>query len=410
MGSPMGTGEGKKNLLFVIPGLSAGGGERSLINLLSGLDYSRYNVDLQLLSHDGLFMELIPDKVRLLPLREPYVSFARPLAASALALAQSNGVRLAADRVLYTLHNRIGKGGRREQRSWKHLSRSLPALTKRYDAAIGYLEKTSIYYCVEKADADIKIGWVHNDYDKLELAPSFDKIYFDKLKHLVTVSAECANVLKARFPEQESKVSVIHNVVSPELIRQMASLEQGDIYQRRGEGLILLSIGRLHEQKNFELAVKACRVLLDRGIDVQWNIIGEGPERGRLVDLVASLGLEDRVRLLGLKANPYPYIKQADVYVQTSRFEGKAIAVDEAKILQKPIVITNFSTAADQLRHESEGLIVDMTPEAVADAVARLAGDSALRDRLTERLGSLRLGTEDEILKLYELVEEGGTQ
>ncbi|MHA7964379.1 glycosyltransferase [Paenibacillus sp. CAU 1782] len=398
----------KKNLLFIIPGLSAGGGERSLINLLTGLDYSRYNVDLQLLSHDGLFMDLIPEQVRVLPIREPFATFARPLGASALALAKKGDMRLAADRVLYSLHNRIGKGdGKREQRSWRHLSRSFARLSATYDAAIGFLEKTSIYFCVEKVNATVKIGWVHNDYDKLELAPAFDRRYFAELDHLVTVSPECANVLKMRFPEHSGKVSVIHNVVSPGLIRGMAVLEREELYDRSGGEFVIVSIGRLHEQKNFALAIEACRKLLDRGLKVQWHVIGEGPERERLSDLIVSHGLEGRFVLLGLKANPYPYVQQADLYAQTSLFEGKAIAVDEAKILQKPIVITNFSTAMDQLRHGSEGLIAEMNADAVADAIVRLANDRGLRQRITGKLASQQLGTEDEIQKLYTLVEGG---
>jgi glycosyltransferase involved in cell wall biosynthesis len=400
--------EGKKNLLFIIPGLSAGGGERSLINLLTGLDYSRYNVDLQLLSHEGLFMNLIPRQVRLLPLREPFATFSRPLGASALALAKKGSVRLAADRVLYSLHNRIGReGGKREQRSWRHLSRSFSRLSKTYDAAIGFLEKTSIYFCVEKVNAAVKIGWVHNDYDKLELAPAFDRRYFAELDHLVTVSRECANVLKMRFPEHSGKIAVIHNVVSPGLIREMAFLERGELYNRANGEFVIVSIGRLHEQKNFELAIEACRKLLDRGLNVQWHVIGEGPERAKLNQLIASHGLEGRFWLLGLKANPYPYVHQADLYVQTSLYEGKAIAVDEAKILQKPIVITNFSTARDQLRHESEGLIAEMNADAVADAIARLAADASLRQRITSKLAGQQLGTEKEIDKLYSLVEGG---
>jgi glycosyltransferase involved in cell wall biosynthesis len=100
-------------------------------------------------------------------------------------------------------------------------------------------------------------------------------------------------------------------------------------------------------------------------------------------------------------------VHQADLYVQTSLYEGKAIAVDEAKILQKPIVITNFSTARDQLRHESEGLIAEMNADAVADAIARLAADASLRQRITSKLAGQQLGTEKEIDKLYSLVEGG---
>ncbi|WP_168122750.1 glycosyltransferase [Paenibacillus sp. HB172176] len=396
----------KKNLLFVMPSLSAGGGERSLINLLSQLDYRQYNVDLYLLSHEGLFMELIPEGVTLLPLPESYHRFSLQMKSSLVQLLRRRKLKQAFNRLMYTVTNQtIANVGVREQTSWKYLSPSLGKLSKSYHAAIGFLEKTAIYFCVDKVNAPIKLGWIHNDYDKLGMDPTFDRSYFDKLNHIVTVSEECANVLRERFPEQREKVHIIYNIVSPLLIRRMAELDANDLYGRDQNEFVILSIGRLHEQKGFELAILACRALIDRGYKVRWHVIGEGDERERLRDMIAKNRLERHFKLLGLKSNPYPYLQQADIYVQTSRFEGKSIAIDEAKILNKPIVITNFSTAKDQIDHGLEGYIVDMTADAIASAIGELLESQSLRERLSRYLSSLELGTETEINKLYQLLD-----
>ena len=152
------------------------------------------------------------------------------------------------------------------------------------------------------------------------------------------------------------------------------------------------------------MAIEACRLLVDKGIEIAWYVIGEGEERQRLERMIADYGLQRHFILLGLKDNPYPYVKQADIYVQPSRFEGKSIAIDEAKILQKPIVVTSFSTAADQITHERNGLIVEMSAEAVADGIERFVKDDSLRSRCVAALRAEPLGTEHEIEKLYELL------
>ncbi|OME83948.1 glycosyl transferase [Paenibacillus sp. FSL A5-0031] len=396
----------KKNILFVIPSLSAGGAERSLINLITQIDFNQYNVDLFLFSHKGIFMDLVPENVQVLPLSESYYRFIKPLLPSVSQFLVRRNAKLAYSRFMFSYKSRMSKSvSINEQEGWKYIARSIDLVEKKYDVAIGFLEKTSIYFCAEKVNAAKKIGWVHNDYDKLGMNPYFDQGYFAKMDHIVTVSEECGHILKQRFPDQHSKIEVIHNIVSPKIINQLADLVEKDVYDRKSDELVILSIGRLHAQKGFELSIKACRILLDKGYKFQWNIIGEGEEREKLSALITSEGLDNNIKLLGLKVNPYPYIKQADIYVQTSWFEGKAIAIDEAKILNKPIVITNFSTAKDQIKDGVEGLIVDLDVDAIAVGISKLIEDQETRTRMTKYLSSLHLGTEDEIHKLYKILE-----
>jgi glycosyltransferase involved in cell wall biosynthesis len=396
----------KKKLLFIMPGLSAGGGEKALVNLLGLLDYGRYEVDLFLLDHGGLFMDLLPPEVRVLPWPERYERFRQPALRSALASLCAGDPELAACRLLYAALNRTGRTEAvREQYGWRHLRRALAgAVPGRYDAAIGFLEKTSTYFCVDLARAERKIGWIHIDYDQLGMDPAFDDPYFAKLNHLVTVSEECAAVLKMRFPRHREKIRVIRNVVSPQAVRRMAEAETGDLYGRREGETIIVSVGRLHPQKGFDLAIDACALLVERGRKVRWYVIGEGNERERLEQRIRERGLGEHFILLGLRANPYPYMRQADIYAQPSRFEGKPIAVDEAKMLGLPILVTDYRAAAGQIAHEENGLIAKMEPEAIAEGIARLMDDPALVERLRRNLAGEPLGTEDEVRKFEALL------
>jgi glycosyltransferase involved in cell wall biosynthesis len=395
----------KKNLLFVMPGLAAGGGEKSLVNLLSQINYDLYNVDLFLLDHNGLFMDYVPSEVNVVALPETYRIFALPFWESIKALFLRRKVTLLYNRILFAAKNRMATGiSKKEQYNWKYIAMSLDQIEKKYDAAIGFLEKTSIYFCVDKVHASQKIGWIHIDYDKLGMDPAIDLAYFRKLNHIVTVSEECAKILKNRFPTQKNKVDIIYNIVSPKMIKKMATQDERNLYNKKGDEIIILSIGRLHYQKGFEAAIESCKKLKEKGYNIKWNIIGEGEEREKLTQLIKVNELENDVKLLGLKSNPYPYIKQADLYVQTSKFEGKSIAIDEAKILNKPIVVTNFSTAKDQIHHGIDGLIVDMNADAIAQGIEKLITDVNLRKKLIFNLSQSKLGTEEEIEKLYKLI------
>ncbi len=394
----------KKDILFVIPSLAAGGGEKSLINVLTLIDFDQYNVDLLLFNPNGIFTQFLPNEVELLQLSNSYQDFTLPLIKSLIKFLKRGDTILAYNRIMFTIKNRYNSNSSlREQRAWKNVSKSIVKLEKKYDVAIGFLEKSSIYFCVDKVDAEKKIGWVHSDYEKLEMDPTFDIHYFKQLDNLVTVSEECKNILKEKFPTEIHKIDVMYNIVSPIIINKMANQVQTNIYNKKDNEIVVLSIGRLHYQKGFELAIEACNHLINKGFNIKWFVIGEGEERGNLMELIKEYNIEENFKLLGLKANPYPYIKQADIYVQTSKFEGKSIALDEAKILQKPILITNYSTAKDQINNNKNGLIVEMDVNSIANGIEKIITDKNKTDELIENLSKEELGTEGEINKLYKM-------
>lgn len=392
----------KKKLLFIMNNLNCGGAEKSLLSLLQTVDYSSYDVDLYLFKHEGIFLNKLPAQVNVLEEPPLYRYFDMSMKNAVLDCLRKGRVVLALSRILagyifYTEKN----PARREQRVWKYLSQALSAIPVNYDAAIGYLEKNPVYFGIEKVRAAKKLGYIHNDYDKLQMDPGLDMKYFEQLDHLVTVSDKCGEVLERRFPQFKSKVEVIHNIVSPALIRQMAE-ESTEVFQQNSKTIV--SIGRLNYQKGFEMAIQACKSLIDRGYDIKWYVIGEGEDRTKLEQQIEQEQLQNHFYLIGLKENPYPYIKEADIYVQPSRFEGKSIAIDEAKILNKPIVVTNFSTAKDQIVHMQNGIIVDMNAAALAEGIVQVMENDQLRSDLVEQLAKEDLGTESEIEKLYALI------
>ncbi|MEV5025989.1 glycosyltransferase [Paenibacillus sp. LPE1-1-1.1] len=392
----------KKKLLFVMNNLNCGGAEKSLLSLFQTIDYSRYEVDLYLFKHEGIFLDKLPEQVTVLEEPPLYHYFDMSIKSACVSCLKSGRYRLAFSRVkagyIFTTEKNPAK---REQRAWKHLSRALPRLNKKYDVAIGFLEKNPVYFAVEKVNAMKKIGFIHNDYEKLRMDSNLDIPFFGKLDYLVTVSDGCGEVLEQKFPQYKQKIKVIHNIVSPSIINRM-SLDKTELEQHKG--ITIVSIGRLNYQKGFELAIEASKALVHQGYDFKWYVIGEGEERVKLESLIEESGLTNHFFLIGIKENPYPYIQEADIYVQPSRFEGKSIAIDEAKILKKPIIVTNFSTAKDQIIHNHNGLIVDMNAAALNEGIRRLIEDKNLRLFFSEQLAQEQLGSESEIEKLYALI------
>jgi glycosyltransferase involved in cell wall biosynthesis len=390
----------KRNLLFVINNLNCGGAEKALISLLETIDYSCYNVDLFLFKHEGLFYSQIPSQVNVLTEPLEYQYFDMSVKSAVIDCIKRGRVDIALSRVRagYIFRSEKNKAIC-EQRVWKYISNSLNSMDKQYDIAIGYLEKNPVYFCIEKVNANKKIGFIHNDYDKLGMDPELDRRFFDQLDSIVTVSEQCAEVLKRRFPKFQHKVEVMYNIVSPAMIHKL-SMEKVEMNH---PGIKLVSVGRLNAQKGFEMAVEACQSLVQSGYDIKWYVLGEGEEREKLEQMIKERNLQDRFLLMGIKENPYPYIKAADIYVQPSRFEGKSIAVDEAKILHKPIVVTNFSTAKDQIQHHENGCIVDMNAQALFEGIRSLIDNQEMKQHLVSHLSKEELGTEAEIHKLYEL-------
>ena len=286
---------------------------------------------------------------------------------------------------------------------WSCIKKALPKIDKHYDIAVAYLEGNSVYYCVDAVDADVKIGYVHNDYNQLGFDKNFDRPYFEKLDYLVSVSEECVNVLKENFPHLKDKIKLMLNIVSPSLLNSLGNANAAEYENENGK--ILLTVGRFSQQKGYDMAVEAAKILSDKGYKFKWFAIGKGEMTQQIADSIKELNLEDKFILLGERANPYPYIRNCDIYVQPSYFEGKSIAVDEAKIFAKPIVCTKFPTVYDQLTDGETALLAEINATSIAEKIEALLNSEELCKTLSENLKKEKCGNEEEIDKFYALLE-----
>ena len=172
-----------------------------------------------------------------------------------------------------------------------------------------------------------------------------------------------------------------------------------------GKENIILSIGRLCEQKGFDMAITAAYELKQRNVSFSWFIIGDGKDYQKLEKQIGELELKNEVYLLGARDNPYPYIQNCTVFAQTSRFEGKSVVLDEAKILATPILVTDYPTVHDQIKGQKEGLIVAIDSAAIAEGIEMLLSRNEIRESITNYLSAHEYGNQEVIEKYYKVLD-----
>ncbi|MCL6458248.1 MAG: glycosyltransferase [Gorillibacterium sp.] len=393
----------KKRLLFVTQYLHTGGVERSLLTLLTDLDYSKYEVDLLLFDHSGLLYKLVPPQVNILP--PLFDTFTVSLPQAIPLLLKAGRLRLLAGRVLSSTLAKFSKGKGVGIR-WSIYRYSLIRTWRHYDSAISYLDFFCNYYVAEKVSANKKILYNHMDYAYSESqgwpCPRLERKSFATCDYIVSVAEPARNTLAAYFPEYAGKMRVIHNQISPVTIRAL-SREEG--YQDGFSGIRLATVARLVEEKGVLLALEACRLLVDRGLNVRWYLIGGGPLTEELKQRAAEQGIADAFVLLGEQANPYPYIASCDIYVQPSLTEAHCIAVEEALALWRPVVVTDIPSFQRQIVEGETGIHVTLHPQGLADGIERLYASAALRGELSDRLIGSGTRNSGELAKFYELIE-----
>lgn len=388
---------GKKKLLFVITHMGLGGAEKALVSLFHALDYQKYDVDLLMYSGGGINLQYVPSQVNILPAITENISyFADSMDVIKIAARKRDFLTIIRILYYYSKKKIICHNNEAEIRyyNWRFIRKYIKNNDKKYDTAVAFLDGTPHYYVIEKVTAQKKICWVHNDYSKMDVCLK-DEEYLNKADVVATISPKCVDEIKKKFPSIKN-VELVYNLNSPSLIKSLSNEIINDRAYFEEKRVKLLSVGRICEQKAYHLAVKAAVLLKKKGIDFHWYILGEGELRNAIQEQINDSKLEDCFTILGVRDNPYPYMKEADYIIQTSLYEGKSIALDEAKILQKLIVCTNYNSAKDQIEDGHTGVLVAISAEGICEGIVNLMNNQELSNRI---LADLR--KEDYSIKEY---------
>ncbi len=392
----------KKKILFIVGTLDSGGVSKSMISLLNTIDKETYDVSLLITNPTGLFMELLSHVKKIEVIEDEKMSYlfqhfegiGRLLKKGHFFLAIGNLIRMALTKV------------DRGLAGWL-LSRLMPVIQKEFDVIVDYGGQHQLYYMIDKLRGKKKISFFHNDYAQWPYYYRIDRIYYKKVDHVFTISDVCLKSLLNYFPYLEGKVGVMENISPCHLIESMADENILDIdFPKK---YIFFTLGHICPDKGTDFAVKAMNILKMKGLDFRWYFIGDIRKDSaayykNILSEIKIYDLEENVCFLGTRINPYPYIKKADLYIHPSRFEGKSIALDEAKILCKPIVVTRFSTVLDQFKDDWNASICEMNAESLAAAIEHLAINRDKQQKYISNLKKEKRDNSNSINVLYKAI------
>ena len=392
----------RKKILFVINSLTIGGSEKSLVSLLNTIDYSKYDIDLMMFKKGEEFDIYIPKEVNVLDIPE-YYKFLNDKNSTNL----KNKTKFLITRLKTSINLRINLLKKNhinnEHILYKSQYKILSNLDKKYDVAIAYSQGMPTYFVADKVNANKKIAWINCDYATSKYDKDIDEKFYKTFDKIVAVSKTIKQSIIDIKPQYKDKIEVILDIVNPKLIENMAMEYEASEYS---EDINILTVARLViDYKGYDIAIKTAKILKENGYKFKWYVVGDGPDKVKISSLIDEYDVKDCFILLGKRENPYPYMKNCDIYVQPSRREGFGLTVVEAKILNKPIVCTNFNTAKELIENENDGLISGNNEEELYLSIRRYIDDIILRNKVINTLeNNLKYNSIDEIYKIYSLL------
>ena len=399
----------RKNILFVINTLSRAGAETALLELLKCFENPDWQIDLFVLLGQGELADQLPQHVRLLNktfYKESVLSGRgrwHVIGTVCKAMLRRGSIFRRMPYLMKNAWSMLRRGSvQKDKLLWRILADGAPRFDREYDLAVSYIEGGSAYYVADYVRAARKAVFIHIDYQMSGYGRSLDLNCYQKFDKIFPISEETKKSFLEVYPELEDRTSVFHNVVNQETIRAKAMLPGGFSDEYRGTRI--LTVARLTKQKAFPISIEAMKILKDRGFQVRWYVLGEGDERRALEQKIRELGLEQDFLLLGAVENPFPYYRQTDLYVHATAFEGKSIAIQEAQTLSCSIIVSDIISNRQQVKHEVDGLVTPLSPDALADAIEDLITHPEKAGMLGENASKRKVSYEEDLKTLMSLL------
>lgn len=376
-----------KKLLFINNTMGLGGAEVALIELIKKLDsMGGYDIYLYLIIPCGEILDRLPQSIKILNKSVsncPIASF-RGRCITVKTIISSFFYRFTGFRLLGYIRQNLKdqrKSGRLQYDKllWRILAEGHRPIKGDFDLAVAYIEGAATYSLAKRVDANHKASFVHIDYVKAGYTPFMDQGAYREMERIFVVSNEVGKKFLEIYPQHKEKVYLFRNLLDRQTIIEKAKSE--NVFTDDFRGIRLVTMGRLHYQKGYDIAIGALALLKKEGYNIRWYILGEGGERKNLESLIESLGLKENFLLMGSVKNPYPYVAGAYIYVHGTRFEGKSIAVEEAQILGKAIVASDCTGNSEQIESGYDGVLFTLNEENMAREIKNLIDNPEIREK-----------------------------
>ena len=278
----------------------------------------------------------------------------------------------------------------------------------KYDCAIAYRIGICTDFVAYVVNAKNKITWWHHgSYEYNEKQTKAIENVYKNFNHVVSVSEGCKKMILDNVNISEDKIVVIPNIIDFDNIYNK-SLEKADDDLYDKDYVNIVSIGRLSPEKGMINCIFACKKLIDLGYKIKWFLIGDGVEYEKIKQEILVNNLEDKVYLLGRKKNPYPYLKNADIYVHPSYVESMSITVLEAMCLDKPLVVAKSIGPSEFIKNKENGILVNTDIQSLSEGIVSLIEDRELYNKLSHKDKNLleQYTQYNVILKIDELISD----
>ena len=374
-----------RKIAFFVQVMLCAGVEKALLNLSEELVNNGNDVTIYVIQKKGELINNIPKNVKLkaIPMDEK-IRETIPVGGTKVTVRNCLVEKKYIKAIQFLVKRKLNNTSFAELEIQKD---KIPNLKEKYDIAVNFHMHSPflVWYFSEKVIADKKYTWIHNDFETTGYKINELKEYLTDIDRFFAVSQKIENEFVSIFPEYKNITEFALNIVNDREIQ----LKANEFYPKEFENckfIKLLTVGRLEEQKGYDIAIEVCKKLKEEGLQFDWFVLGEGTLRKQLESEIEKNKIENCFHLLGVKTNPYPYFKNTDIYVQTSKHEGYVTTVTEAKILNKPIVCTDVSGAREQLIDNINGSIAEINVNSVYNKLKELMIDKNKRDTYTKTL------------------------
>lgn len=372
----------KKKIAFFLVSLGVGGVEKSLVNLVEVLsEKDKYDIIIYCVDKKGEYLDLLEKYATIIEITK----FKDTILYDYKQEVKNQIKKLHLITIIKMITKKLNQKLKKQDVNFNILN--MQQLKEEFDIAISYQVPVSpiMLYVATKVKAKQKIVWNHADLSSvdIEIVKKYEK-YIDMYDYILSVSEEANEKTKKILPKLSSKALTCYNVIPEEEIIKKS--QQNVKFNEEYDGIKILTVARLAKGKGQDLAIEVTKKLIDNGYDIKWYAVGKGEFFKELKKKIKKLNIEKNYILLGLKENPYPYIKRCDIYVQTSDYEGACTTVMEAKVLNKPIITTNISGATKNFKDGETAIIVNYNVDEIYNAVKLLIDNEKLRKKLSDNL------------------------
>lgn len=297
----------KKKVIFSMYNLDIGGIETALLNILKNFDYDKYEVSLFLEKNEGIFINDIPKNVKIINYN---------LCDSKILIFRKISNRL---KLIFNIIKNY----------------------KKYDCGICYASHRKVGSKLIPFISKKNILWIHGNYyhDQNSFNLFTRDFNIKKYNNIVFVSQELKNKFLKFYKQNDKKIYSMNNIIDYKSMLKLSNMEK--IEKNK---LCLLNVGRhTEEEKNLSMMFNVIKKLVTDGYDFELLLVGDGKDHEYYKKLIKQLDLEEYVKLLGKKKNPFVYYKIADAVLLTSKYEGNPVVFLESKVFNVPIITTDVS-------------------------------------------------------------------